>query len=153
MSRYFCLCPGGVKSDSDASVHVDSFSEIRYMLNTFAENIPHKFVKYKTQFIMDKSPEKFPHWGCIYMVIGITKDGQNWPLGYCNFKKTFFSSISPYAFSLVMMFVLAIAIAILNIIRLHFDTALWCAIAAMLTACIGLLRLNAIRLKLSYLLK
>lgn len=153
MSRYFCLCPGGIKSDKDVSVPVESFREIGEILDIFAEEIPHTFVKYQTQFILDQSPIKFPKWGKTYMVLGITKDGQRFPLGYCNFEKKWSSSISAYSCSLWMMFILSFIMAVLNLSNGHFIASMWCAIVAMLTSVIFMLRKSVIIYKFKYLLK
>lgn len=55
MNRYFSISIGGLPSDSDASIGVDSFSEIKEMLDCFSKEIPHRFIKYKTQLIMNKA--------------------------------------------------------------------------------------------------
>lgn len=153
MNRYFSISIGGLPSDSDASIGVDSFLEIKQMLDCFSKEIPHRFVKYKTQLIMNKPPEKFPHWGRVYMVKAVLEDGHEIPVGYCNFKKTLLSSISIYNISLTIAFVSSIAMSIRSVVLHNGNIALWSGIVAVLVAIIGLNRLTTTRIKLLYLMK
>lgn len=153
MSRYFSISIGGLPSDSDVSVYVDSFIEIKEMLDAFSEEIPHKFVSYKTQLIMNKSPEKFPHWGKVYMVKATLENGEEVPVGYCNFEKTFMNSISVYYVALVMLFVLSI-IMVIRLLYMHdYDMVLWPGITAVLSVIIALNKHATTRIKLLYLMK
>ena len=116
MNRYFCLCPGGIKSDKDADVRVESFREIQEIINNFGDAIPNKFSKLRTKHILNESPVKFPYWGKVYMVLGTTKDGHEVPLGYCNFAKEWHNSFSTYSALLYFIFALSISMAIYNIL-------------------------------------
>lgn len=153
MSYYFCLCPGGIKSEKDADVRVDSFSEIQNIINNFGDAILNKFTKLRTQHIMDESPVKFPHWGKVYMVLGTTKDGHEVPLGYCNFEKKWHNSFSAYSFSLYFLFALSCLMAIHAVYIQQFSTSLWCITSAMLVICLLMQRQMLIRQKTRFLLK
>lgn len=153
MNRYFCLCPGGIKSDKDADVRVESFREIQEIINNFGDAIPNKFSKLRTKHILNESPVKFPYWGKVYMVLGTTKDGHEVPLGYCNFAKKWHNSFSTYSALLYFIFALSISMAIYNIYIEHFSTALWCITSAMLTCLPLMQRQILIRQKTTYLLK
>lgn len=153
MNRYFCLCPGGIKSDKDADVRVESFREIQEIINNFGDAIPKKFNKLRTKHILNESPVKFPYWGKVYMVLGTTKDGHEVPLGYCNFAKKWHNSFSTYSALLYFIFALSISMAIYNIYIQHFSTALWCITSAMLTCLPLMQRQILIRQKTIYLLK
>lgn len=153
MSYYFCLCPGGIKSEKDADVRVESFREIQQIINDFGNVIPNKFTKLRTQHIMDESPVKFPHWGKVYMVLGTTKDGHEVPLGYCNFEKKWHNSFSAYSFSLYFLFALSCLMAIHAVCIQQFSTSLWCITSAMLVICLLMHRQMLIRLKMLFLLK
>ena len=153
MNRYFCLCPGGIKSDKDADVRVESFREIQEIINNFGDAIPNKFSKLRTKHILNESPVKFPYWGKVYMVLGTTKDGHEVPLGYCNFAKKWHNSFSTYFALLYFIFALSISMAIYNIYNQHYSTALWCITSAMLTCLPLMQRQILIRQKTTYLLK
>ena len=153
MKRYFCLCPYGIASDKDASMSVDSFGEIESMLNSFCEELEVKFVSYKTQHILDKSPDKFPYWGRTYMVLGLKKDGGQIPLGYCNFEKNRISSLSFISIALFALLVLSVTMCILSVCNKHFDAALWSYNCAVLVTVIRTLKKVSIKHKLLYLLK
>lgn len=153
MNRYFSVSIGGLPSDSDVSINVDSFWEIKEMMDAFARELPHSFVRYKTQLIMNKPPEKFPHWGRVYMVKAVLEDGHEIPVGYCNFNKTLLSSISIYNISLTIAFVSSIAMSIRSVILHNGDIALWSGIVAVLVAIIGLNRRTTAMIKLQYLMK
>ena len=153
MKRYFCLCPYGIASDKDASMSVDSFGEIESMLNYFCEDLEVKFVSYKTQHILDKSPDKFPYWGRTYMVLGLKKDGGQIPLGYCNFEKNRISSLSFISIALLALLVLSVTMCILSVYNKHFDAALWSFNCAVLVTVIRTLKKVSIKHKLLYLLK
>ena len=153
MNRYFCLCPGGIKSDKDADVRVESFREIQEIINNFGDAIPNKFSKLRTKHILNESPVKFPYWGKVYMVLGTTKDGHEVPLGYCNFAKKWHNSFSTYSALLYFIFALSISMAIYNIYIQHFSTALWCITSAMQTCLPLMQRQILIRQKTTYLLK
>lgn len=153
MSRYFCLCPGGLKPDKCADVRVASFREIEQIINDFGDALPNKFTKLKTQHYMDKSPEQFPHWGKVYMVWGKTKEGHAVLLGCCNFEKKWHNYFSLH--SVLLYFLLALSIA--EIIRCLFfqelRISLWCFSFACMTCCLLMNRRLLIRQKTSYLLK
>lgn len=153
MSRYFCLCPGGIKSDKDADVRVESFREIQNIINEFGNAIPKKFTKLRTKHILDESPVKFPHWGKVYMVLGTTEDGNEVPLGYCNFAKKWHNSFSTYSILLYFIFALSIFNAIYGMYIRHFSTALWCIASAILICGLLMQRRILIRHKTTYLLK
>lgn len=151
--RYFCLCLGGIKSDSDASVAVESFQEIKMMLDNCLEELGKKFTSYETQHIIDKSPEKFPHWGKTYMVVGIEQKGGRIPLGYCNFAKTKANSVSMLSVLLFVLFFIAFTMSVVSIVEGHYDAALWCFNCAVLTSVLKRMRTCLVSMKLSYLLK
>lgn len=153
MNRYFSLSIGGLPSDSDVSVGVESFCEIKEMLDDFSREIPHKFVKYKTQHILDKSPKKFPHWGRVYMVKAVLEDGQEIPVGYSNFKKTFLNSVSIYSIASVVAFVSSIAMSIRSLILHNEDVALWSGIVSVLLVVFSLQKRITTKVKLLYLMK
>ncbi len=153
MNRYFSISIGGLPSDSDASIGVDSFSEIKEMLDCFSKEIPHRFVKYKTQLIMNKPPEKFPHWDKVYMVKAVLEDGHEIPVGYCNFKKTFFSSISIYSIAMAIAFLSSIAMSIRYLILHNGDIALLSGIVAVLVGILSLNKHTTTMIKLQYLMK
>lgn len=153
MNRYFCLCPGGIKSDKDADVRVESFREIQKIINVFGDAIPKKFIKLRTKHILDESPVKFPYWGKVYMVLGTTKDGHEVPLGYCNFAKKWHNSFSTDSILLYFLFALSVFMTIHNIYIQDFSTSLWCITSAMLIVCLLMQRQTLIRHKTTYLLK
>lgn len=153
MNRYFSISIGGLPSDSDASIGVDSFSEIKEMLDCFSKEIPHRFIKYKTQLIMNKPPEKFPHWDKVYMVKAVLEDGHEIPVGYCNFKKTFFSSISIYRITMAVAFLSSIAMSVRSLILHNDDVALLSGIVAVLITVIALHKHTTTIIKLLYLMK
>lgn len=153
MSYYFCLCPGGIKSEKDADVRVDSFREIQNIINDFGNSIPKKFTKLRTKHILDESPVKFPHWGKVYMVLGTAKDGHEVPRGYCNFEKKWHNSFSAYSFFLHFLFALSIFMAIHAIYIQQFSTSLWCITSAMLVICLLMQRRMLIIQKTLFLLK
>lgn len=153
MSRYFCLCPGGVQSDKDADVKVESFREIQQIINEFGDAVPNKFTKLRTQHILDVSPVKFPYWGKVYMVLGTMKSGDEVPLGYCNFAKKWHNSFSLYSILLYFLLALSFCVAIRGIYIDQPTTLLWCVSSGMLTCCLLMARQLIIRHKTMYLLK
>ena len=153
MARYFSLSIGGLPSDSDVSIHVESFAEIKEILDAFSKEIPHKFIGYKTQLIMNKPPEKFPHWDKVYMVKAILEDSDEIPMGYCNFKKTFLNSISAYYASLISLLVLSLSMVIRSFFLHDFDILLWSGITSLLSSLMILNRRCYLKMKLLYLMK
>lgn len=150
MKRYFCLCPGGIKSDSDASIRIESFQEIKSMLKDLVAN---KYKSFETIHISNESPVKFPFWGKTYMVVGKDQKGNNMPLGYCNFKKTKASSISWLSISCWGLICLSIAMSIYACVNLRFDTAIWALNSGILAYSVKQIKGMLIRQKLMYLLK
>ena len=152
MKRYFCLCVGGLQSDSDASVAVESFKEIEDIADSFLKELGKKRDYYITQHIFDKSPDKFPHWGKTYMVIVII-DGNRFPIGYCNFEKDKSSSISWILISCWTVLLVAAFMAALSLLKMRFDAALWSFNCMLLVRVIMRMMSAMLDLKLSYLLK
>lgn len=153
MTRYFSVSIGGLPSDSDVSINVDSFCEIKEMMDAFARELPHSFVRYKTQLIMNRPPAKFPHWGRVYMVKAVLENGDEIPVGYCNFEKTFFSSISIYWLALAVGLLSSLMMTIRSFIISDTDIALWSGMVTLLIAIIALHKHTATRIKLLYLMK
>ena len=153
MSYYFSMDIGGLRSEADVSVGVDSFSEIKEMLNAFSEEIPRKFVKYNTQLIMNRSPKVFPHWSKVYMVLATLEDGREIPVGYCNFKKSLFNSFSINWMAIVIAFVSSVIIFIRSLMINDNDIALWSGMVAVLVFIIALNKSTTTKIKLLYLMK
>lgn len=153
MKRYFCLCLGGIKSDSDASVSVESFYEIKLIIDDCLKDPRKKFISYETQHILDKSPDRFPHWGKTYMVVGIEPSGGRIPLGYCNFAKTKRNSLSGINISVWALILIAITMSILSAIKGNLPSSLWALNCALLSFSLLKLRRSLIYQKLLYLLK
>ena len=153
MSRYFCLCPGGLKSDKDADVMVESFCEIQQIINNFGDAIPRKFNNLKTQHILDESPVKFPYWGKTYMVVAIEPDGGRLPLGYCNFEKKWYNSFSLYSILLYFLLALSVCMAIRSLCLGQFTVALWACTSFSLICCLLMQRNILTKHKTTYLLK
>lgn len=153
MNRYFSFSIGGLPSDSDVSINVDSFLEIKEMMDAFARELPHSFVRYKTQLIMNRPPAKFPHWDRVYMVKAVLEDDQEIPVGYCNFKKTFFSSISIYWLALAVGLLSSLMMTIRSFIISDTDIALWSGMVTLLIAIIAMHKHRETHVKLLYLMK
>ena len=153
MKRYFCLCPGGLQSDSDASVAVESFKEIEDIADSFLKELGKKRDYYITQHILDRSPDKFPHWGKTYMVIAIMEGGDRIPIGYCNFEKNKSSSISWILISCWALLLVAAFMAAISLLKMRFDAALWSFNCVLLVRVIMRMMSAMLDLKLSYLLK
>ena len=144
---------GGLKSDVGVSIGVDSFFEIKQMLDAFSQEIPRKFVKYRTQLIMNRSPKMFPRWRKAYVVMATLEDGHEIPVGYCNFKKTFFSGIPIYWLAIVIAFVSSVIMCIRSVMVNDNDIALWSGMVTLLIVIIALHKHTTTRLKLLYLMK
>lgn len=153
MKRYFCLCPGGLKSDSDASTYVESFKDVEYVLDSFIKDVGRDKCTYITQHIFDRSPDKFPHWGKTYMVIAVTKKGERLPVGYCNFEKTKLSSFSMVDAASYLLLAIAILMAVLSVIGKHYDAALWAFNCSVLVGITFKMKKGILNHKLLYLLK
>lgn len=153
MKHYFCLCPGGLQSDSDASVAVESFKEIEDIADSFLKELGKKRDYYITQHILDRSPDKFPHWGKTYMVIAIMEGGDRIPIGYCNFEKNRYSSTSLITILSWALLCVSAFVTALSLLEMKFEVTFWSFNCMVLVRVIMRMRSYAMDLKLSYLLK
>lgn len=153
MKKYFCLCPGGIRSDSDASVIVESFSEIQTMLDSFFKTLGKEQCTYVTQHILDRSPDKFPEWGKTYMILAVNNEGQKVAVGYCNFARTRLNSFSAIMIAMWCLITIAVIMGGCSIFAKHYDAAAWAFNSAILISILMRWRLLLIHQKMMYMLK